>query len=152
VKFFKRHRQRNCERLLRAVHELLEAYRCIHVATRITITLNKESIMSLVLTDTQQVVLSINPVDAKGNPGLLDGVPSWSSSDPSKLTVTPAVDGRSAVAAAVGPIGSATVNVVAVGGGNSLPASLDVSIVVGPIVSLKIEAGTPTEIVPLPTV
>lgn len=50
-----------------------------------------------VLTDVQQVVVSLTTVDAAENPGKIDGTPQWSSSAPDILTVTPADNGMSAV-------------------------------------------------------
>lgn len=103
---------------------------------------------TLVLTDTQQVDLSIQPVDKHGHPAPVDGVPVWDSSDASILTVTPAADGLSAVAVAVAP-GTAQVNVTADAdlGAGTVPISgvLDVQVNVGTAVSVNINAGTPTE-------
>lgn len=58
------------------------------------------------LTADQKVTLSINAVDAYGNAASIDGAPVWTTSDPTKLTVTAAPDGMSAVVEAVGPVGS----------------------------------------------
>ena len=41
-----------------------------------------EGVTNLILTDVQKVTASITPVDAKGNPAAVDGVPSWTSSNP----------------------------------------------------------------------
>src|SRR5262245_34232488 len=51
--------------------------------------LGQEAEMSLVLTDTQQCDLSIQPVDAHGHPARIDGTPTWSSSDDAICPVTP---------------------------------------------------------------
>lgn len=108
--------------------------------------------MSLVLTDNQQVTLTIAPVDVKNNPAPVDGVPTWSSSDATIVAVTPAADGMSAVAVAVGPIGTAQVNVSAdadLGAGvTTISGTLDVQVQAGNAVSLGISAGTPTDQVP----
>src|SRR4051794_31467381 len=73
----------------------------------------KEIIMALTITDTQTDTLTLAPKDRRGNPASLDGTPTWTSSDPGVLTVTPAADGMSAEISAVGPLGSATVTVTA---------------------------------------
>ncbi len=82
----------------------LESGRVIHL---------KGNDMSYILPDDKKVTLSIQPVDARGNPAKIDGVPAWSSSDPAVLEVTPAADGLSAVAVPVGPLGVVQVNVQA---------------------------------------
>lgn len=63
------------------------------------------------ITATQQVRVSISPVDKKGNPANLDGAPNWFSSNISVLSVEPEADGLSCVIKAVGPIGSESVTV-----------------------------------------
>lgn len=101
------------------------------------------------LTDTQQATLSIQPVDKKGNPAPVDGVPVWASSNTEVLTVEPAADGMSAVAKAVGPLGSAVVSVKVdadLGSGvTELSGGLDVSVSGGGATSITVTAGTPEE-------
>jgi hypothetical protein len=103
--------------------------------------------MALILTDVQKVGLSIAPVDAKGNPAPVDGVPTWGTSDASILTVTPAADGMSAEALAVGPVGTAQVNVSAdadLGTGiTTITGTLDVQVTASQATALDITAGTP---------
>ncbi len=55
------------------------------------------------LRDDQKQRLSINPVDAKGKPASLDGVPTWTSSDETVVTVAAEADGLSAMVTAVLP-------------------------------------------------
>jgi hypothetical protein len=104
----------------------------------------------MVLKDTEQVVLSVLPVDAKGNPAPVDGAPAWGSSDPTVATVTPAADGLSATVAAVGPLGKTQISVTAdadLGEGvESVVGTLDIEVVAGKAVSLSIKTGTPEEI------
>src|SRR5512135_3656308 len=69
-----------------------------------------EDYMVLVLTDVQSALLSVAPVDAKGNPAPIEGV-VWAVVDPAILTITPSADGLSATIAAVGALGSTQVNV-----------------------------------------
>ncbi len=101
------------------------------------------------ITDTQDVPLSITPVDKKGNPAQLDGPPVWSSSNSEVVTVVASADGLSAVASAVGPLGTATVSVKADGdlgaGVNTISGTLDITVVGSGAVTLTIKAGTPTE-------
>ena len=51
--------------------------------------------------------------DPPGNPATVDGVPSWASSDPSIVSVTPAPDGLSAVAESTGNLGNVQISVAA---------------------------------------
>lgn len=69
--------------------------------------------MSLILKDDQRVGLTAAFTTKAGNPARVDGVPVWRSSDESIVTVTPSEDGLSAVAVAVGPLGTAQVSVEA---------------------------------------
>ncbi len=64
-----------------------------------------------VLTDVQKVAASLSFKDAAGNAAEVSGTPTWTTSDPSILTVTPAADGLSAEIAAVGPLGTAQISV-----------------------------------------
>ena len=51
---------------------------------------------TFILTDAQQVTLAVAGTDAAGNPKAVFGIPSWTSSDPATLTVTPSADGFTA--------------------------------------------------------
>lgn len=99
------------------------------------------------LRDDQQVVLSIQPLDAKGKPALVDGIPTWAGSDDTTITVTPAADGMSATVVGVTP-GVATVSVVAdadLGQGVSgIKGTLDFNVTAGAAATIAITAGTPT--------
>jgi hypothetical protein len=103
----------------------------------------------IVITATQQVALSISVADRRGNPARVDGTPAWSTSDATILTVEPAADGMSAVAKAVGAVGTAQVNVTAdadLGEGiTPLAGVLDVEVLAGQAVAVNIAAGTPEE-------
>ncbi len=108
--------------------------------------------MELVITDSQQFLVEIQPVDKAGNPGTLASVPVWSASDLTILTVAPAADGLSAVVSATGKLGTAQVNVTADGdptpGVNTITGTVDVQVVGGKAVSFQFKAGTATEIPP----
>lgn len=101
------------------------------------------------LTDSQEVILSIAPIDSRSNPAVVDGEPSWSSSDVSVVTVTPAAGGLSASVVALGKIGSAQITVSAdadLGSGVSpITGTLDITVISGLATSLSITAGAPTE-------
>jgi hypothetical protein len=99
----------------------------------------KGDLKSMFIRDDEQVGLSIQPVDKAGNPAEVSGSPSWSSSDPTILTVVPSADGLSAVAAAVGKLGKATVSVTL----GSISGTLDVEVHSDAAVSVTITAGTP---------
>jgi hypothetical protein len=98
------------------------------------------------LRDDQKVLLTITPVDVKGKPASLDGVPVWAGSDDTVVTIVPASDGLSAVASGVSP-GSARVVVTAdadLGSGvTPLTGSLDFTITGGQAVALTITAAPP---------
>lgn len=99
------------------------------------------------LTNTQKITYSLKIEDAFGNPAKVDGVPEWSSSDPSILTVTPAADGLTAVAETVGPLGNVQVRVSAdadLGAGvRPITAVDEVSVEASEAVTLGISAGAP---------
>ena len=96
--------------------------------------------------DDQKVLLTIAPVDAKGKPALVDGAPTWASSDETVVTLEVASDGMSAVASGVTP-GTARVVVTAdadLGSGvTPLSGSVDVTITAGAAVSITITAAPP---------
>ena len=106
--------------------------------------------MELVITDSQQFRVEIQPVDRAGNPGTLTSEPVWSASDPTILTVTTAADGMSAVVSATGKLGTAQVNVTGEGdpapGVNTITGTVTVRVVGGQAVSLQFTAGAATEI------
>jgi hypothetical protein len=109
----------------------------------------KGDLNMLVLTDTQEVDLAIKPLDRKGRLAQVDGVPEWTSSDPTIAKVTPSEDGLSAVVAATDNLGSVQIRVTAdadLGEGVELITGiLDLEIAGGKAVSLGIIAGTPKE-------
>ena len=108
--------------------------------------------MELVITDSQQFSVEIQPVDKFGNPGTLASVPVWSASDPTILAVVPAADGMSAVVSATGKLGVAEVKVTGEGdatpGVNTITGTVAVKVVGGKAVTFQFKAGTATEIPP----
>ncbi len=105
--------------------------------------------MAITITDSQAFTATVSAVDAKGNSALIDGAPTWTSSDPLLLSVTPSPNSLSAHVAAVGPLGAAQVKVTAdadVGAGvHLLTGVLDVTIIGGAAVSLTIAPSVPVE-------
>lgn len=105
--------------------------------------------MALVLSDTQQCVLTINPVDKKGKPASVEaGSTKWTSSDATVATVAAEMDSVQAVVTAVGP-GTCQINVAADAdlgmGVATIAGTLDVTVTAGQAVSLGISTGTPSE-------
>lgn len=104
----------------------------------------------MVLTDNQQVDLTIEARTAKGNVAKLDGVPVWEVSDAAIVAITPAADGLSCNVKAVGPVGTAQVVVRAdadldVGEVREVIGTLDIEVVAGEAVVIGVVAGAPTE-------
>lgn len=106
-------------------------------------------IKMLILTDSQEVDLAIKPVDKKGNPAQVEGIPVWTTSDANIASVTPAADGLSAVVKAAAGLGDVQISVAAdadLGPGvTTLTGTLDVSVVAGAAVTLNVAAGQPRE-------
>lgn len=105
--------------------------------------------MSLILTDVQKVSVAVSFTTKAGNPAPVDGVPQWSSSDPSILEVVPSADGLSAEVLTVGPLGLAQVSVVAdadLGEGvTSITGVLDVEVKASQAVFAIVAAGAPVD-------
>lgn len=105
--------------------------------------------MSLVLKANQRCGLSIQPVDAKGNPAPVDGVPLWEVTEPAVLSLAVAEDGLSAVVRPIGPVGFGQIKVscdadlgegiVAIGG------VLDVEVIAGPATVVNVTPGVPED-------
>lgn len=103
----------------------------------------------LILTTVQKCTLTLAPVDAKGNPAALDGVPQWTTSDAAVASITPAADGLSAVVTALS-LGTAQIGVVAdadldSGETRELTGTLDVEVKAAEAVTLGISTGTPED-------
>jgi len=92
----------------------------------------------------QTINLSISPVDSFNNPAKIDGVPTWVSSDENLLTLNPSIDGLSAVATSVGPVGKVSVTVTADAdvseGIHNLVGVLEIDVEAGEAVDLGTEA------------
>jgi hypothetical protein len=102
--------------------------------------------VSMQLTADQQVELSISGQDAYGNPVEITGNTQWTSSDESVVAVT-VHDPSHATAVAVGPTGSAAVDVtndVDGDGTGDYFGSIALNVVAGMMTEIAVEAGTPT--------
>lgn len=100
----------------------------------------------IILTDEQQVSVTVAFTTAAGNPATVDGVPTWQSSNEAVATVTPASDGLSALVVSTG-LGVAQVSVQAdadLGSGTRLISGLlDVDVRAAEAVAASLVAGTP---------
>lgn len=104
--------------------------------------------MALTLKDNQHVSASLQEFDAAGNPvpTAFDTPPTWSSSDPTVITVTPNADGVNADIAATGKLGSAQVRVDATNdAGQPIVGLGDIDVVVGAGTTVGITFGTPID-------
>jgi len=75
----------------------------------------------------QRFSLSAIKTLATGADGALVGIPSWTTSDPTKVTLTPSIDGLDCLVQSKGPTGSCTVTVTAQGTG-PLSATITVTV------------------------
>jgi hypothetical protein len=117
-----------------------------HYASGTAMVVQQGGKIMLMLRDDQKVSLSIQPLDAKGNPAKVDGVPTWNNSDEAIGTLAAAPDGFSAVYTAM-QTGVAQVSVSADAdlgmGVRTISGTLDIQIEPGEAVSLGITAGVP---------
>jgi hypothetical protein len=136
-------------RLLRRLQDRGRARIVFHQAAIGKINTVTGDLKMLVLTDTQEVDLAIIPLDRKGKPAQVNGVPTWASSDPTIARVTPSEDGLSARVAATDNLGSVQIKVTADAGlgegADPVTGILDLEIVSGKAASLGIIAGSPRE-------
>lgn len=101
--------------------------------------------------DNQTDTITLEVDDAAGNSIPLTDVqfpspPTWTSSDPTVLTVTPNADGLSAVGATTGKLGTSTVSVSATtSDGRSISGSDEVDVTTSAPTSFKLVFGTPTD-------
>lgn len=104
--------------------------------------------MALVMTSTQQCLLTMQPLDAKGNPAPVDNVAAWQVTNPDVCTLEVAGDGVTALCKATA-LGDTQVSCTAdadLGSGvRNITGLLDVSIRAAEAVSMGIVAGTPEE-------
>jgi hypothetical protein len=101
----------------------------------------------MILTDEQQVPLAVAFRTSKGNPATVDGIPVWTSSDETIVTVTPAADGLTCLAVATGALGTAQVSAEAdadLGSGRRLVTGvIDIEVRAAEAVQALVTAGAP---------
>lgn len=97
----------------------------------------------------KQVELSVQWTDEVGNPtdALADAVVTFSVDDPAIINLTDNGDGT-AVAAAVGTLGTANVHLEATANGETVTGDLQLVVVAGLAERVNIVAGEPTEVTP----
>lgn len=104
--------------------------------------------MAITLTDTQEVSVSVHPVDARGFDAPVEGVPTWEVGDLTIVNLVEAPDGLSGEIEAIRPgVTQLTITTDADLGEGVVPVMgiLDITVVAGQAVSLRIDTGVPTE-------
>lgn len=115
----------------------------------ISTILNGKADLSMDLQADKKVPLSVQWTDEVGNPTTapVDAVVTYTVDDPAVINLTDNGDG-SAVAAAVGALGTATVHVEATADGETLTGDLSIVVVAGLAERLNVVAGEPEEVTP----
>lgn len=108
----------------------------------------KEDVRMVTLLDNQKLAITkIEATSVKGNPAVIDGVPTWSISDDTLLSLEVAGDSLSAIVHVVGPVGNAQVMAKAdadTGEGiEEITGIMDIEILASKAASLTLTAGTP---------
>lgn len=98
----------------------------------------------------QKLPLAVEFLDKFNNPAPVDGVPSWSVTDPSLAQIVPAADGLSAELIPIGPLGSFKVQCSAdadLGEGlKPILGELDIDLLPAEASVVNIKAGTPVDV------
>lgn len=114
-----------------------------------TINGQKEKVTHMFLKVNQNLPLTVQFTDAKGNPAVVDGIPTWAVTDATLATLDVAADGLSATLIPTGPIGSLVVQVNAdadMGEGvKTILGELPVDLIAGDASTVVITAGTPVD-------
>jgi len=118
-------------------------------APRVRAHFHESENSTMLLSDSQQVDLSVAFKDKKGNVAAVENI-QFATSDASILTVDQdTADPSKAVVKAVGPLGSGQVSVTAdslVGEGEAqIVGTLDIQVVAGQAVTAEVSTGTATE-------
>ncbi len=104
--------------------------------------------MDIVLTNEQQVKVTLNPVTGKGKPVALDGIPEWTVTSGS-CTINPAADGMSCDILSGDTPGDSEIAVSAdadLGAGvTNISDALRVTVNGAQAQNLGLEVGTPTD-------
>ena len=99
----------------------------------------------MIITDVQEITLSINPVNALGNPAILLKLPTWTSSDLNIISLNVATDGLSVIAMSMGKLGIAS---IVVSDGQSIGV-FSIEVISSAAKSFTVSAGAPQ---PIPSV
>jgi len=103
--------------------------------------------MIVQLTDEQKVTLHATPLTEGGNIAPVDGTPTWEASDPSLVSLVPALDGFSCEVITAGPLGSCIVTCTAdadLGAGIvTILGTADIVVVQALAASLEVTADAP---------
>lgn len=113
-----------------------------------------KNVSMLILPNDHKCVATIQPVDAKGNPAQIDGLPAWSSSSPAIAAVNAlSADGTGTFSAEIIPgdqLGTCQINVSAdadIGSGiTNISGVLDVQVAGGQAVGFTITTAPPVPI------
>jgi hypothetical protein len=107
--------------------------------------------MAVTMQDNEYVTLSLDAVDAAGNPTADSGV-TWAADDTALATLVPSADGTQVNVGAAGGLG--TVNITSTDAAGNVSPADPITITSGPATTLGITAGTPAVIpasgVPVP--
>lgn len=104
--------------------------------------------MALTMTDIQHTSATIQEKDAAGNPVPADfpTPPTWTSSDPTIVTVSPSADGSNADIATTGKLGNAQVTVEGVTAkGKTIRGIGDITVVTSDATTVEIAFGVPAD-------
>lgn len=118
------------------------------VRIRILVGPIEEQDMPLVMTATQQCLLTMQPLDAQGNPAKVDNVAQWQTANPDVVRLVEAPDGVTCMCMSVA-VGDTQVSCTADAdlgeGTRNITGLLDVSVRAAEAVTMGIVAGTPEE-------
>lgn len=99
------------------------------------------------INDNQKILLTAQPVSAKGNPAPIDGPVTWDVTAGTEFISLTPVDDVSVYAVAIGPLGIATIQASAdadLGSGvTTITNTIQIEVIGGPAVTLNILEGTP---------
>jgi hypothetical protein len=105
--------------------------------------------MAVTMTVTQKVHATIQPVDAHGNSAPVDGIPVWTVSDATMLSVAPGADGMTCDILAVGKVGDAQATVTCdadMGAGVvEITGVVDFHLLAAQAVGVSVNVGAPVE-------
>lgn len=107
--------------------------------------------MATKFTTIEQLPVSIQPVNAKGQPAEIDGPATWLTDSSDLLTLEPSDDGLTCLIKSTGMPGRAVVQVTCdadLGEGTTpLVGTIDIEVVSAPATSIVVTPGTP-EVIP----